>query len=460
LWAIWQTVVRKDFAVGLALYLGLVIIADTYLLAGIFLPGMEKGSIRFSEVCAAFLLMSRPGKPLQRLSRSLIIFLMAAYFTLLLASVFRSDYLLTGLVEFRRWMIPQVIAFIVASRGLDSPQAYRRFFLCMTALFVIIGIFTFWDLFFNRVILKSEMLDHGIYWFNRGKNRFGSFFLNPNYLGAFVVLVFPPAFVWTTLERRHRLYAWVGVLALIFSLVETQSRGAMLAFGVGMLGLVFGPCGELSRTRRVGFLALGALVLFLLMPGAYGKAVKRFDNIDTESEAGRSRRTTWEYTLRMIGDHPVAGIGFGEKQFMKFMTEYGFEGEYGKESLDAPHNSYLQAGVYAGLPALAAFLFANMLLLGKALARSLGGTSDAEGATVFGLSVGILGFLACVFTDLQLFTPHVGSTYFVFVGLLLSIVTKPKDAEASLPVWAAQPTSAFFTPNPVGARPVRAKVRA
>ena len=45
LWAVWRTVVKRDLAVGLALYLGLVIVADGYLNTGIYVPGLAKGSV-------------------------------------------------------------------------------------------------------------------------------------------------------------------------------------------------------------------------------------------------------------------------------------------------------------------------------------------------------------------------------------------------------------------------------
>ena len=41
LWAFWRTVVRKDFAAGLALYLGLVIVVDCFLNTGLYIPGLD-----------------------------------------------------------------------------------------------------------------------------------------------------------------------------------------------------------------------------------------------------------------------------------------------------------------------------------------------------------------------------------------------------------------------------------
>jgi O-antigen ligase len=295
---------------------------------------------------------------------------------------------------------------------------------------LICGLFLFWDLFFDRLILKSDMLSHPIYEHNRKLKRFGSFFLNPNYFGAFILLVFPAAFVWTLNERKTwaRVYGWVTLLALLFCLTQTQARAAVLAFGITILSLCLGPAGRMSRKRRVGFLALIVLVLTVFMPGFYEHAVKRFDSFERETAEGRSRETTWLYTQRMIVDHPLVGIGLGESQFMKFMNAYGFQDEYGVEPLDAPHNSYLQAAVYAGIPALAALLLANVLLLGRAASVFLRGADEEVTRTGFGLAVGITGFLMCMFTDLQLFTV-VACVYWVFFALLLSLMTRSPGTE-------------------------------
>ncbi|MGH9892212.1 MAG: O-antigen ligase family protein, partial [bacterium] len=302
-WAVWRTVFRRDLAVGLALYLGLVIIVDGFFNTGIFLPGLEKGSIRYSELCAVCLLANRP--PASEHSPRFVHFLVGLYFALLFLSALRSEPMMAGILEFRRLIVPQIVALLVAKRGLGRPEDYRRFFLCLTALVVIVGLFVFWDLFFDRWLLKSDILSKPEYHVNRRHGRFGSFFLNPNYLGAFTVLVFPAAFVWTLNERRPwpRVYAWMGLLILVFCLVETQSRGPLLAFAIALLALVFGPVGGMPRTRRLGFLALFGIVFTLFMPGFYEHASERFSALDEETASDTaSRHTTWLYTMRIIAE--------------------------------------------------------------------------------------------------------------------------------------------------------------
>ena len=62
-WSIWRTVFKKDFAVGLGLYVSLVVLVDGFFNTGLYIPGLEKGSIRYSELCALFLLFQRPPAP-------------------------------------------------------------------------------------------------------------------------------------------------------------------------------------------------------------------------------------------------------------------------------------------------------------------------------------------------------------------------------------------------------------
>lgn len=430
-WAVWRTVFRKDLGVGLALYLGLVIIVDGFLNTGIYLPGLEQGSIRYSEICAVFLFINRqPARPESALRRTVAI-LVGLYFALLLLSALRRDPIIEGIFDFRRYIVPQTVAFLVALRGLRSLVEYRRFFLCLTALVILIGLFTFWDFFFDRTLLKSDVLNHPTYYHNREVGRFGSFFLNPNYLGGFIVLVFPGAFMWTLNERKPypRLYLCVGLLALIFSLVETQSRGPLLGFGLALLFLIIGPTGGISRKRRLVFLAFFLIIFALFMPGFYQRATGRFSFLDKETTTEKlSRYIIWVDTIRIIVDHPLGGIGLGEERYIKVRNAYGFAW------MDNPHNSYLQIAVYAGIPALVIFLLANGALLARAARLSFRGVAGENTPAVFGLVVGITGFLTCIFPEPTLFTQTVPAVYWVFFGLLLFLVTgepknKPKDKQ-------------------------------
>jgi O-antigen ligase len=173
-----------------------------------------------------------------------------------------------------------------------------------------------------------------------------------------------------------------------------------------------------------------------LMPGFYDHAIKRFDEVDREmsTEEARTRETVWTYAKLMIADHPVIGIGFGEYKFVETIDSYGFRDRYGVEPLDNPHNSYLQMAVYAGLPALVVFVLANLVLLSRAGQISIRDGADRNTPTVFGLAVGIAGFLASAYPDMHLFTVDVGPTYWVLCGLLFSLaMPAPKQSASKTP---------------------------
>ena len=436
-WAIWRTVVKKDLAVGLALYLSLVVIVDGFYNTGIYLPGLAKGSIRYSELCAAFLFFSRPSTAARRAPYSSVCFLVAIYFGLLVLSVLRSEPLVPAIFEFRQVIIPQIVAFLVAVRLLESPDEYRRFFLCLTGLVLVVSVFAFWDVFFDRWVLHSDVLDNAAYWLNRKHGRYGSVFLNPNYLGAFVVLVFPALFAFFVDKQRagSRLYCGAGLLALAFCLIETKSRGPLLAFAVVLLLLLIGPVRGMPRIHRFGIIASLVAVLFLFMPGFYETSIERFSTLDEETlQEGQTRQTMWEYSWRFITEHPILGIGFGEGQFRQAMAATDFRDRFDLESLDNPHNSYLQAAVYAGIPALAAFILANLVLLAYGFRASRRAAEDAVRPAAFALTVGIIGFLISIYPDMHLFTWTVSPVYWVFAGLLLSVVSEvPRRATSATP---------------------------
>jgi putative inorganic carbon (HCO3(-)) transporter len=272
------------------------------------------------------------------------------------------------------------------------------------------------------------------YFHNRKLGRFGSLLLNPNLLGGFVVLLLPPMLV-LMLQRpgwRIRLYLGAALLALLFCLVQTQSRAPLAVFAGTIATFVVGPVGGLSRMRRFALVISVAGVLAIFMPGFIKHSIQRFDTLKTEeSQESVSRAAVWPYTENLVLRHPFLGIGFGETQFLAAMNETDFLERYGQQSLDNPHNSYLQAAVYAGIPALALFALANLALLLKSWKAARRPRPEVPATEIFGLAVGIVGFLVCMYPDMDLFTSTVGPLYWLFFGLLLSMLPSAQPGHAA-----------------------------
>lgn len=434
IWSSYRTILKGDRAVGLVLYLALVIIVDSFLNTGIFIPGMSYGSIRYSEVCAFFLILSNPPNRHSKENGNFLTMLLVLYFFLFIISALRGVTVEDGLNNFRRYIIPQITAFWVSYRGFDRKEDYGRFFFHFGALILLIALFIFWDLFFDRWILYSESLRTNVYQSDRSEGRYGSFFLNPNYMGAFAVLIFPAVFINGIVEKNilKKIYCWIGILALLFCLVETQSRGPFLGFMVSLCLFLFIPVKGFSFFKKIAVLCIFLIAFFLFMPGFFEHSTERFTTIDEEMDSGkRSRLSVWSYALRIISDNPFLGIGLGEQQFLKRMFQYGFVTEFQQRPLDNPHNSFLQIAAYAGVPALIIFVVFNMALLKRGISIIMNNTKRDISYYLMGVISGLLGFLACSFTGGFIFYNSVSPAYWLFLGLLFAMITPERPVEST-----------------------------
>jgi len=429
-WGVYRTVLRKDRAIGLALYMGLVIIVDNFMNTGIYLPVFESGSIRYSEICAFFLIFNDRSRKQIGENRQMMIFF-SLYSILLVLSCFTSLSIGDGITDLRRIVFPQLIAFWVSYKGFRNEEDYNKFLFYFTILIIIISLFTFWDLFFDRWLLKSDMLYKPEYWMNRQHGRYGSYFLNPNYMGAFSVLVSFAILVSVTLEKVtwKKIFRFVGLLALIFAFVETQSRGPILSFIVGLVFFLMIPSQKYRFTTKIASIGALVVVLLLFMPGFIEHALDRFISIEKETSGNQvSRYSVWSYTIKLIGNNPLIGIGIGEKNYLIYMEKYGFVDVFGQRSLDNPHNSYLQLAVYAGIPAVLVFILVNWQLFKRGLKAIIKHKESGHPVLLVGFLAGLAAFLASLVTDMYLFT-QVAVVYWTFFGLAFSMVNTLERAQ-------------------------------
>lgn len=236
---------------------------------------------------------------------------------------------------------------------------------------------------------------------------------NPNLAGGLAALFLLPAVALALKAEQWpvRDAAKIIAIALALLLLLTQSRGALLASGVGLAVM------SVARSRRwlVGWLLLAALVAGLAL--WLGPAVL-FDNLLGRSQpladsSLRARLELWQRALVLAGAFPLTGVGLGLfEAAVKLLapTELISAGA----TFGHAHNIYLQLAAEMGLPALGLHLALFATLAGR-LARAAGQSA---------LALGLLGSLAAFLThglfDAIIASPQVALVVWGLFGAMLA----------------------------------------
>jgi O-antigen ligase len=247
-------------------------------------------------------------------------------------------------------------------------------------------------------------------------------FSQPNVLGFFLAISIPVALVQTAqgpLWRRTLMGALVvfGVWGLMLSLSRTSLVGTALGLGLLLLWPPF---------RRVAVIALAALVLFSLFNA---KALEQSNQISvlsgrletlTRSNAVRDdpRWEIYRTATKIIGDHPLLGIGAGN--WPTVSPEYGLVAPGGLPYQHA-HNIVLTFGAELGIAGILLLLW-----LVVAVGRLAWAAIEARGDPRLGpLGLGVAAAMAAVVvTNLGDYPPRtnvIAATFIIEVGVLAAL---------------------------------------
>jgi O-antigen ligase len=228
------------------------------------------------------------------------------------------------------------------------------------------------------------------------------------------------------LENIGRRRAWLLLLPFVLcfrGIMVTFSRGAYLAFALGVLGLAF------FKRRSLVLAAVAGLALAVLNPwllpagiryrlettfetrseplGEYGSAPLEED-LDQSSA---SRLVIWRGALDMIETNPLAGVGFG--RFPALITSYANV----RRSVDA-HNAYLITAAELGLPGLF-LLLVNFAVLFWVARRVYRRHPDRfVHATALGFLGGLSGLLMANMFGSRLNTTEVAGYVWILAALM------------------------------------------
>lgn len=160
------------------------------------------------------------------------------------------------------------------------------------------------------------------------------------------------ALAWYLAQDRRsgwkRWFCWVCMLlALVATILAGASRG-------GLLGLAAAFLFVMVRSRRRRLRVVSTLVLLVVLNLAYPHSpFRRLLHPDVNDQGSAdAHRASWEAGLRMVREHPIAGIGIGA--FKSQMDHYR-PNWYGGPPFMA-HNAYISVAAEMGIPGLLLFL--------------------------------------------------------------------------------------------------------
>ncbi len=173
----------------------------------------------------------------------------------------------------------------------------------------------------------------------------------------------------TLYGRRLRLLAAPAAVLLCLALLCTRTRSTWVGLFVALTLYIL-----LRRARLFAYSPLIAiLVLSFVPPPVFNRILSTFNRKD---ETVLSRYYLWQGGIRMIGDHPLLGVGPHMVKEVYMGRAPGYRPKVPYRDPRPPtktdahlHNNFLQIAAERGLPALAAWLAIFGVMLAEAARR-------------------------------------------------------------------------------------------
>ena len=144
------------------------------------------------------------------------------------------------------------------------------------------------------------------------------------------------------------------------------------------------------------------------------------------------RLVLWMGTLRMIGAHPVWGVGLGnfQRQYPRYMLPEAWR----EPTLYHPHNLVLDFWAVLGIPGVAALIWMVAAFFGLAVRLYRRLEEPESRALVLGLMASMVNFLAHGLVDTTYFLADLALLFMLTLGIVsrLNLVGADREGLARL----------------------------
>ncbi|WP_216368930.1 O-antigen ligase family protein [Dictyobacter arantiisoli] len=236
----------------------------------------------------------------------------------------------------------------------------RFFFFLFSCLASLLALHTLYQNFTGTILFASSKVavflsqSDVAYYQMSGTNvqRTGSFFIDPNWNGAFLAMAFflPTGLFISETNCWRKLCALLMMTVILLALMCTYSTGAWVAFlfGIGVLCLFSGKMLYCIALPIASFCV--AVLLATLFPSQIALQMR---HISANNELSL-RIATWQTALRVIRAHPWDGVGLGHQIYLIQSNIYRVPAQF--VMLSHPHDSYLEWAAMAGIPVAGIFI--------------------------------------------------------------------------------------------------------
>mgnify|MGYP001572134056 CR=1 FL=1 len=189
--------------------------------------------------------------------------------------------------------------------------------------------------------------------------RIFSSFLDPNFLGLFMVL----SLLMVLLCKISRYQKFILGALFFFTLMFTYSRGSYLTLIITLIFYFIKT--QKPRYILVIFLLMAITAVLLPRPSGEGVRLERLFSITERLE-------NWKLGWKIFADHPILGVGFNAIRYVKISYQYPQDNLLESHSGAGLDNSFLLVAATSGIIGLIVFLlilfhiYAQVSMLTKA----------------------------------------------------------------------------------------------
>lgn len=306
-------------------------------------------------------------------------FILVALLSLMLTplSLTTEEYL-SSFLYIIRFSVYILLGWLLLSKALPSlKQNINQILLLSGGNLAVLGLFQF--------IFLPDLKFLSIFGWDPHYFRTTSTFLDPNFLGTFLVLTL------ILLYQRfliNKIWSLFMAVVIYLALLTTFSRGSYLAFIAAFLTLSI-----LNRSFRLGLVTTLLFLGLMLGFSSYQILIAQPRNID-RAQSAESRLGTWQQGFKLFQSHPILGVGFNTYRYA--LREYGLGDQQFLKSRGSSTNdsSLLYIAATTGVVGFITYLFFLFALIKISLKGKI-------------LPAAIMGLLAQSFFANTLFYPPI-----------------------------------------------------